>query len=69
MHGPRTDRPVRALNRLEWPPSKRVGLFRLQSDRKRTLVVIHTERAGVVRLISARLASANERKRYEESNV
>ncbi len=40
-----------------------------RSDRKRTLVVIHTERAGVVRLISARLASANERKRYEESNV
>ena len=37
-----------------------------QSDRKRTVVVVHTERAGVIRLISARLASADERTRYEE---
>ena len=39
-----------------------------QSDRKRTLVVVHTERGAVIRLISARLASVHERKRYEESN-
>jgi len=39
-----------------------------QSDRKRTVVVVHTERAGVIRLISARLASAHERTRYEESH-
>ena len=38
-----------------------------QSDRKRTLVVVHTERSDVIRLISARLENANERKRYEES--
>jgi uncharacterized protein len=31
-----------------------------QSDRKRTVVVVQTERAGVIRLISARLASADE---------
>jgi len=39
-----------------------------QFDRKRTVVVVHTERAGVIRLISARLASAHERTRYEESH-
>ena len=39
-----------------------------QSDRKRMLVVVHTERDAVIRLISARLASAHERKRYEESH-
>lgn len=37
-----------------------------QSDRKRILVVVHTERDAFIRLISARLASAHERKRYEE---
>ena len=38
-----------------------------QSDRKRTLIVVHTERGDVIRLISAHLENANERKRYEES--
>jgi uncharacterized DUF497 family protein len=38
-----------------------------QSDKQRTLIVVHTERCSVIRLISARLANANERKRYEES--
>ena len=37
-----------------------------QSDKHRTLIVVHTERCDVIRLISARLANANERKRYEE---
>lgn len=37
-----------------------------QSDQRRTLVVVHTERGDVIRLISARIASAHERKRYEE---
>ena len=31
-----------------------------QSDRQRTLIVVHTERSDVIRLISARLANANE---------
>ena len=39
-----------------------------QSDRKCTVVVVRTERAGVIRQISARLASAHERKMYEESH-
>jgi hypothetical protein len=33
-----------------------------QSDKQRTLVVVHTERSNFIRLISARLASAHERK-------
>lgn len=37
-----------------------------QSTRNRLLVVVHTEREGKIRLISARLATANERKTYEE---
>ncbi len=37
-----------------------------QSDQRRTLVVVHAERGDVIRLISARIASAHERKRYEE---
>jgi uncharacterized DUF497 family protein len=37
-----------------------------QSDTQKTLIVVHTERGDVIRLISARLANANERKRYEE---
>ena len=39
-----------------------------QSDRRRTLVVVHTERSDVIRLISARLANARERKKYEENH-
>lgn len=37
-----------------------------QSQRQRLLVVIHTERNGSIRLISARLATARERRNYEE---
>ena len=37
-----------------------------QSERQRLLVVVHTEQAGVIRLISSRLATVRERKRYEE---
>ncbi len=36
------------------------------SNRHRILVVVHVECAKVVRLISARLATAHERRRYEE---
>ncbi len=39
-----------------------------QSDKQRLLVVVHTERGNVIRLISARQATAHERKRYEQSH-
>lgn len=39
-----------------------------QSERKKLLVVVHTERGDVIRLISARQATARERKRYEKSH-
>ncbi len=35
------------------------------SSRSRLLVVSHTERGKIVRIISARLATAHERKRHE----
>lgn len=38
-----------------------------QSDRRRTLVVVHAERGDVIRPISARMANAHERKKYEEN--
>lgn len=37
------------------------------SYRNRLLVVIHTERGDRIRIISARLATATERKHYEEN--
>ena len=37
-----------------------------QSQRQRLLVVVHTERDGAIRLISARSATARERRNYEE---
>ena len=37
------------------------------SDRGKTLVVVHTERGESIRIISARLASAAERRKYAES--
>ena len=36
-----------------------------QSQRQRLLVVVHTEGDGAIRLISARLATAKEKKNYE----
>jgi uncharacterized protein len=36
------------------------------SDRKRILVVAHTEKGGNVRIISARMATPHERRFYEE---
>ena len=38
------------------------------SHRRRLLVVVHTERGDRIRLISARRASRNERKQYEENS-
>jgi uncharacterized DUF497 family protein len=37
-----------------------------QSQLQRLLVVVHTEREGAIRLISARLATAKEKRDYEE---
>jgi len=34
---------------------------------KRTLVVVHTDREDHIRIISSRLATARERKAYEEA--
>ena len=39
-----------------------------QSDQKRILVVVYTERRTKIRLISARLATPSERKAYEEES-
>jgi uncharacterized protein len=50
-------------------PDHSVGEFRLLttglSGSQRLLVVSHTERSGEVRLISARLATRQERRSYE----
>lgn len=37
-----------------------------RTERQRLVIVVHLERADVIRLISARLASRSERKTYEE---
>lgn len=50
-------------------PDHSVGEFRLVtigiSHLERLVVVLHTEREEQIRLISAHLATRNERKRYE----
>ncbi len=50
-------------------PDHSIGEFRMitigQSRLQRLLVVCHTEREGEVRLISARLATRQERRSYE----
>ena len=37
-----------------------------QSDKRRTLVVVHAERGDTIRIISARVATTHEREAYEE---
>ena len=37
------------------------------SNRQRVLVVVHADRGDRIRIISARLASASERKKYESA--
>ena len=39
------------------------------SDRQRLLVVVHTERGDVIRIISARKATPYERQTYESDNI
>jgi hypothetical protein len=39
-----------------------------QSNKGRTLVVVHSEKGDTIRLISARKATRRERKAYEEGN-
>ena len=38
------------------------------SDKQRQLVVVHTDRGDKIRIISARLASPGERRKYEQEN-
>lgn len=40
-----------------------------RSSQQRILVVVHTDFGKHIRIISARLATAHERKRYEESQI
>ena len=51
-------------------PKHSIGEFRLitigWSSNQRLLVVIHSDTFDTVRIISARLATKNERKQYEE---
>lgn len=53
-------------------PDHSVGELRLitygYSSHERLLVVAHSERRGTVRIISARVATAHERRRYETQN-
>ena len=39
------------------------------SDRDRTLVVVHSEVGDTIRIISARLATRTERRKYEEGTL
>ena len=40
-----------------------------QSSQQRILVVVHTDCGNRIRIVSARLATTHERKRYEESQI
>ncbi|MCY7348604.1 MAG: BrnT family toxin [Pyrinomonadaceae bacterium] len=39
------------------------------SDRQRHLVIVHTDRGDKIRIISARLTTPNERRKYEQEIV
>lgn len=39
-----------------------------QSIRRRLLIVVHTDREDVIRIISARVANAREKRTYEEAS-
>ncbi|MEZ5480539.1 MAG: BrnT family toxin [Thiolinea sp.] len=39
-----------------------------RSEKQRLLVVVHTERGNVIRLISAREATNHERRKYEQNH-
>ena len=38
------------------------------SDKQRQLVVVHTDRGDKIRIISARLATSSEKRKYEQEN-
>lgn len=38
------------------------------SDQQRQLVIVHTDRGDKITIISARLATPNERRKYEQKN-
>ena len=46
-------------------PSFHIG----ESFQRRVLVVVHTDRGDSIRLISARVATPQERKRYEKDPI
>lgn len=63
---------------LTWPDDRfeygelreiTIGQILLESISTSVVVVIHTDRAGDVRIISARRASREERIRYEQSKI
>ena len=39
------------------------------SEKQRLLVVVHTDRGGIIRIISARQATSYERRTYESSHI
>jgi uncharacterized DUF497 family protein len=60
------ERPVLTLkdDRFDYGEVREISIGTV--DGTLTLVVVHTERNGVTRVISARVANRAERKRYEE---
>ena len=56
-----------SLTEEERGPQGEVRMYTVGRSRAgRLLVVVHTDRTGSIRIISARLASRRERKAYEE---
>lgn len=55
---------------FEWNPEKAEANFIITgfSDKQRQLVVAHTDRDDKIRIISARLATPSEKRRYEQEN-
>lgn len=47
------------------PPGEERSITVGHSSQERLLVVVHTEQGETIRIISARLATAHERKRHE----
>jgi uncharacterized DUF497 family protein len=56
------DDPSHSVRELRW-----VTLG--NSAKRRLLVVVHTDRGGSIRIISARMATRHERKTYEEGEA
>ena len=59
------DEAVSAFYDPDSPPGEERLITVGHSSRARLLVVVHTEQGETIRIISARLATAHERKRHE----